>query len=200
MRFIKTTLVLANSLFLFGCADMGQSIHNFKQNRENNLLQQYGAMKPAQQTVFFKFPNEKPWKKVDQSITNEGMSMTFVHNNENMSNWTESLRTITVPYHKMPGITAKKLVQIEMNHAKKFCQRSSSHIVSETSKSIIYTINVSGCPGEENQSQIGKAFNGIDAVYAVRYSAMTGKVADSEFNMVANVIKKSELIKNPDAK
>ncbi len=136
------------------------------------------------------------WNVVNKSSDDKkGIVVTLMPENQNLSRWKEGIRTSTILYSNEPTITAENFVQNEMVRAKKYCNQVDSNIIAQTTQSTTYQLNIARCSGGfPDQIMFGKAFNGIDGVYAVRYSAKMNQVSDSEINTMANVVKDSKLI------
>jgi hypothetical protein len=117
----------------------------------------------------------------------------YVPGNARLNNWNESIRSLIQPYNNT-GITAKKMIQLDIDGARKTCRQVNSNITAQTSQFVSYTLNAAGCSGEKSQLHVvGKAFNGVDAVYAVRYAAVPGNISNSIVKMITS----SVLIQNP---
>lgn len=161
------------------------------------IANKYANAKPARQTVHTVLKNHNDWKMADDTFDKNGFSVSYIPKRENLSNWTESFRLVIIYYESIPGISAKKFRLIEVQNTKKNCKTATSKIIAQTSQYITYTLDVSGCHGEEPQSQIIKAFNGKDAVYAMHYSYLVHKVGKDAIAFNRNAIINSKLVANP---
>jgi hypothetical protein len=182
---------------LFACSPI-DNIHPFDQKQAAILIKNRMVPKPTQQMIALGLPNNQRWVQIDIPSTHTtATSIMLLRENENLSNWTERIQTKIVGHIYKSDMTARKFVASEMDHAHQNCQQIDGKIVSQTSQYVVYQLSVSGCRNTRNQKQIGKAFNGIDATYVVRYSALTGQVGHAQFNRMLHIIKTAELVRNP---
>src|SRR5574337_1076811 len=139
--------------------------------------------------------SDKTWSVVKQS--NKDVMVTLMPNGQTPANWKEGIRTTTFLYGNNADITAEKFVQNEIYRAKKYCSQVNANVLSQTPNDTTYQLNIANCSGGfPNQILIGKAFNGVDGVYAVRYSAKPGMVSQNEMDTMADVVKSSRLVSN----
>lgn len=193
---MKKLLPLAFTFILAGCSEVN-SVTPFDHKQAALILQQNYVSQPAEQMVKLDLPRNNQWKKIDLSFTNKGAPAMLVPKNETEDHWTQSIRTKINAYINTPGITAKQVVQADLNHARENCKEASGAIISETRDSIVYQLNFANCANEKNQTQIGKAFNGKDAVYLVRYAAIDCKVQPTDVANMSRIIKQAQLVHDP---
>ncbi|HEX4044518.1 MAG TPA: hypothetical protein VHZ76_02500 [Gammaproteobacteria bacterium] len=156
-----------------------------------------GYQVSSQQKIALQFPGgSAAWHRIDHINAAQGYKVNFVPVDQNDSNWREAINIFMVTHNSSPGETAKSLTEKEFAHAKQYCQQVDAKILSQTSHSLVYQLNIFGCPSDTNQKQVGKVFNGTDGVYQVRYSAYAGEVSPDRMNQGAKAIKSAQLVKN----
>jgi hypothetical protein len=154
-----------------------------------------GPAQPSRQKIVLTFPANMPaWKQVDQHVTSKGTKQSFIPPAEASEDWKQELEMITISYAQHPGITAQKSYDMQIANAKEHCKQMDSHIINSTPKAITYIENVVGCPSGGDQHLVGKIFNGVDGVYAVRYAALPGQVSSQDIETYTAIIKYAYLI------
>lgn len=175
--------------FLSACSPI-DSVRPFDQQQANVLLHEDHRTQPAKQMITLRLPNGQHWQKTGNPV------MLFPYE-ENASNWHQRIDTKISGYKNTPGITASTFVKNEIDIAAQNCKHIRPEILEETSAALIYRLNAAGCVHDEDSKQIAKVFNGMDAVYLVRYSAIEGKTTPVQFDHMSRSIKTAQLIKNP---
>lgn len=183
----------ASVLFLSACSPIN-SLKPFDRQQASVLLKSNYISLPAKQKIAINLPNSDHWKRIDLSLNGNGTPLMLVPQGQSEEYWTESIRTNIRVYRNEPDITAEKFSQQQIDRTKKDCLLMNSITLRETEKSITYLIDMAGCRHDRNQTQIVKAFNGIDGVYVVRYSSLSQKVSDQEFSQMTRVIKNAQLV------
>lgn len=193
---MKKIFLFALPLTLSACSQVN-SLEPFDNKQAAYVLQQNDTSTPTEQMIKLDLPHNNQWKKIDLSYQNKGAPVILVPTQQNENNWTESIRTKINAYINTPGITAKQVVQADLNQARANCQEATGKILQETNNAIVYQLNFSNCKNEKNQTQIGKAFNGKDAVYVVRYTALSCRVVPADFGAMSQTIKSAQLVPDP---
>lgn len=166
----------------------------FDQKQAAAVLCQNYVTKPARQEIEINLPHKRTWKRIDNSLNSGGTPLMLIPKNESEAYWTESIRTNIAGYVNEPDITADKYVQRLFQRTKADCKDIHAVILSNTEKSTSFLLDMSSCRHHKNQTQIGKAFNGVDAVYMVRYSALYHQVSEKEFADMTRAIKNAKLV------
>lgn len=185
------------AVLLSACSPV-DSLKPFDQQQAAILLQENHTLKPARQVIAIDIPKQKPWQRIDLSLLNKGTPILLIPAGETQSNWTESIRTFITSYQDDPDISAqkifdKKLARLKDDH----CQMLDSTILHNDSSYLLYKITYGNCATLKNQTYIGKAFNGRDAVYLVYYTADNQAVSQQEISELTQSIARASLIQNP---
>ncbi len=154
----------------------------------------------AQQTIIFDAAKSGvQWHIIDSSATSDGTSYEFAPIGQSASNWRQMIRTMLLPYSSNSSITMRKLMQAQIDDANKSCRDVASHVLEQSSTTLAYTLNVDQCSNGERQMQIGKSFKGKEGIHNVMYSAVVGKVTQSEYQRALHLIESARLGSNPIA-
>jgi hypothetical protein len=194
---IKKTIALASCYALLSACSSVDSTKVFNQQQAAILLHQGRTTQPTQQMMKVPLPDKREWKRVDMSLGTIGTPIMLIPANETATNWNQSIRTKILPYISDKDATAHKFVRNEIFNTKSDCKIAEATILSQTDESVFYSIRMSSCNDERNQTRIGKAITGNDAVYSVYYSAITGQVSDKQINRYSQVIKTAQLVHDP---
>jgi hypothetical protein len=197
MQNLSSRLLLGAPLFLItllsACSPV-DSIKPFDNEQAARVLQQNYTAHPTKNRIAVTLPNRSQWKRVDLSFGTIGSPMMLVPANEDLSNWTQSIRTKIVDSYHFPEMTAKQFADIQIGWAKEHCAASSGTIVENTPGYSFYRLTMASCHGEKDQTQVGKAFNGKDGVYLVLYSAEQGRVDAATAAKMEKVIRQAKLV------
>lgn len=192
----KNIILMCLYTLLSACSSV-DSTKVFDQQQAANLLHQSRTTQPTQQMIKIALPDKHNWKRVDMSLGTVGTPIMLIPVNETTTNWNQSIRTKILPFISDKDATAYKFVRNEISNAKSDCKTAEATILSQTDESVFYSIHMNGCDDEKNQTRIGKAITGSDAVYSVYYSAVTGQVNDKQMNRYSQVIKTAQLVHDP---
>lgn len=173
------------------------SLKPFDQEQAVKVIRQNMTSKPAQQRISLNLPHAKNWKRIDLSQANKGAPVMLVPIDETESNWKESIRTKIRPYATNPNMNANKLLQSIVNEYKENCTEASANIISQNDLYLTYRLNIENCVQEKNQIQVGKVFNGTDAVYLVNYTGLQGQIPVNQFKKMSSVIASAQLVPDP---
>lgn len=195
MKKISYALVVPLYFSLMACSPVN-SIHPFDDEEAAILIKSNMVAKPTQQMVVLQFPRGEHWKKLPDPLGTGSMVVLFPQN-ENPAAWNEKIQTKISGFIYKPNLTVKTFAQMEMDQAEKNCFHVNDAIITQTPQSMFYRVDVSDCENNKNQTQFGKIFKGIDAIYLVRYSAIMGKVSKTQMMAMSQTIKNAELVKNP---
>ena len=190
-------LFLALSAFLLTACSQVNSVTPFDNEQAAKVLQQNYTSQPTEQMVKLNLPNKNNWQKIDLSYENKGAPVILIPTNENVNNWSQSVRTKISAYINSPYITAKQVVQNDLNNARNHCQQATGNIIEESKNAIVYRLDFANCYDEKNQMQIGKAFNGKDAVYLVRYTALANQISSADIHAMSHAIQQAQLVADP---
>ncbi len=169
------------------------SIRPFDHQQADILLHEEQIKKPARQMISLALPRGQYWQK-------SGNPIKLFHDQQNEDNWREKIDTTISSYKNNPGITAIQMAKLEIDKAAQNCKQTGSEILQESRQVIVYRLNMTDCYSMEGNKQIAKLFNGIDAVYMVRYSAVEGKISKSQFDKMSQSIKTAQLVKYSNRK
>jgi len=170
------------------------SLQPFDQEQAALILKNDYVIQPAQEKIEITLPQEQDWKKVN--LAESKRNIMLIPNNADVNHWDQSIRTQIIAYFDEPKITAKKMVLSEMKYAHEHCNQVKAMLIKQTKKFIIYKLDIANCPNQANQIQIGKTFNGIDAVYTLYYTALTDKVPITQLKQMSHMIKTAQLVRN----
>jgi hypothetical protein len=173
------------------------SVKPFDQQQAATLLHQGRTTQPTQQRIKLSLPNKQQWQRVDMSLGTVGTPIMLIPKQETPDNWNESIRTKIAAYVNDKETTAYKFAREDISLAKAACQQANGDILSVTDQHVIYRIDMSRCSNERDQIQIGNAFNGKDAVYAVYYSAIPSQVSATRIKQLTHVIETAQLEHDP---
>lgn len=173
------------------------SVAPFDHEQAAILLQEHIVAKPTQQMIRITLPQKENWQKITAAQNTIGSPVMLIPRGESAANWSESIQTGLSAYVYHPDSKAAIFVQNAMDRAKKICQHAEASLLAETHQYVIYQIDMSDCRKEKNQRQIGKVLNGEDAIYMVRYVAVSGKISASEWKQMSSAIKNAALVRNP---
>jgi len=189
--FLRFNSLILLTILLLGCSPIN-SVQPFDQQQAAQILKNDYVTQPAKQKIALDLPGDQKWKSL-QTDANKNNRLLLPENNS-LANWQQSIRTSITGYLDEPKINAKKIVLREIKNAYQQCQRVNASVLKETANYLIYKIDMAGCEHQPNQIQIGKTFNGSDAVYTVYYSAQTNQIATAQLILMSHVIKKSQLV------
>lgn len=187
-----TTLVT----ILSACSPI-DSLKPFDQKQAAKLFEENYTPKPAQQMIKLNLPQKRAWKKIDLSAIKKGSPVMLIPVNENAEKWNESISTKISAYTADPDMSASKFAGAEINRAAQNCKQIGSKFLATNTQSVVYRLDLIGCKYGNDRVEISKAFNGNDAVYAVRYIALNGRVDANEISKMSHVIETAQLIRNP---
>lgn len=188
-------LTLISTLLLSACSTV-DSVQVFDQQQAAILLKQQHQMYPTQQMIKLDLPDKNAWKKVDMSYGTVGTPIMLIPEQQTRETWTQSFRTQIRGRRQTPDITAKHFVREIISAAKANCPAADGEITNEQSNQLEYKLKIQHCDTEPDQIQLGKAFNGEDAIYIVYYTAKTNAVDTQQIVQNAHVINSAKLVKS----
>lgn len=183
-------------LLLPACAKVN-SVHPFDDKQAAILIQQQYVAKPTQQMIAVTLPHPEQWKKIDKSRGTLGTPLLLIPQHESEHQWSESISTKISGYINTPQMTPLSFVRSEIAIAKENCKQVAVTLLSETAGAVTYRLDKTQCKNDKNEKQIGKAFNGRDAVYFLQYSAQNPQMSQAQFNKMSRVIQTARLVNNP---
>lgn len=186
MKKIFLFLMITN---LSACAAV-DSVQVFDKKQAANMLKNKYVKIPAKQMIKLALPREQAWKTVKRNSS----IILLRHPEETTSCWTETIQGQASAYARERSMTAAKFIETAFEDASSHCQKTCGQIITKNPLYITYKLTLSNCNKEKNQTQIGKAFNGIDAVYLVRYAAISGKVSEMQVNKMTRSIMTAKLV------
>lgn len=190
-----TILAMTTFSFLTACSSI-DNLHPFDDEQAQIILRQNLVRKCAKHIISISTFNDRFWKRIDLSINKQGSPIMLIPCDQTPSCWYESIRTKISAYDCDMEMTAKKFVQTQMEEAKKYCSCVDAKMLAQTPQYVMYSLETRNCSDRKDQIEIGKAFNGSDAVYDVYYTAVNGQVSAKEINKMTYVVKSAELLRN----
>src|SRR3990167_318059 len=189
---MKNSLIslLILCLMVSACSPIN-SLQPFDQQQAEMVLKNDYVIRPAAQKIELSLL-QQDWED-DHPDKNKRNLMLFPRG-ESATRWTQSVQTEVVAYLDEPKITAKKMALNKMKYAYDHCRRVNAMIIKQTTTFVTYKVDMMNCDNQPNQIQIGKTFNGIDAVYTVYYSALSNQVSSSQLQEMAQMIKTARLV------
>ena len=194
INYFLITLILFISLA--ACAKIN-SVHPFDQQQAAILLEQYHVAKPSQQMIALPLPHPALWKKIDIAGITNGTRFILIPKNDSSVNWNESIRTQISGYANTPRMTALTLARKDIHLAVERCLRVNSYMLAEKPQYVIYQLDSANCKNDRDETQMVKVFNGRDAVYLIRYTAITTRVSSAQINRMSRIIQSATLVANP---
>jgi hypothetical protein len=192
MKKIVAMFSLLPCIFLFACADI-DSVKPFDQQQAAMLLQQHTNFKPAANYIKISLPNKNNWQRIDLSFDKKGSPVMLVPLQETTTTWTERIDTYITGYNENADVTAKQFSVNAIAKAHRICNNVSAQLLEQSTEYVIYRINSNYCSNHQATIQIAKAFNGSDAVYVVRYTALPS-IGEKQITAMTAVIKNAQLI------
>lgn len=159
--------LLLSSFVLSACSPV-DSVRPFDAEQAENLLREHIQIYPANQHIYLSLPPQEKWQRLQN---NEAHEVLLVPKMPHSPELHESLKAKAISYKMAPHLTAKKLILSETTQEKDICQIGNINMLHESSHSITYERHFTHCTNGKERWQIGKAFNGKDAVYWVSYQA-----------------------------
>lgn len=187
------TLLLACTL-LPACSPIN-SIQPFDQQQAAILLRDSATANPAKQMIALNLPRKQAWKMIDLSRNHLGAPVLLLPQNESETTWSERIQTKMRPYKTDFTVNALAFVLNEIAIAKQHCPKTQSNILTQTQQSVSYQLTLADCANAANQYQVGKALNGQDGVYFVRYASVTTDAL--QHARMQQVIQSAKLVQNP---
>lgn len=191
---LRYFIAALTTVLLSACSAV-DSMKPFDQQQAANLLHENRTAHPTQQMIKLSLPDQSHWKKIDISYGTIGTPVMLVPNHENRDHWTQSFRTKIRAFTDDSDATAIKLAQHEIALSKKQCNSANATILLQTKQSVVYEIKRSHCGNTPDQTLIGKAFNGHDAIYVVYYTQ--DNTVSANFNAYARVVESAKLVRDP---
>lgn len=190
-KIVQFIYLVLNLIFLSACSPIN-SVQPFDEKQAELILKNDYTTKAAQEKIEIALPNAEDWKKIN--VVKNKKNIMFVPVNENSDHWTQSIRTQSIAYLDEPKITAKKMVLNEIKEAYEHCKQVKAMVIKQTPSFVTYKLDLAYCDDSPNQIQIGKAFNGSDAVYTVFYSALVEHIPSTELQQMSQTIKRAQLV------
>jgi len=190
----KSNLLLFLSCLIIACSPV-DSTKVFDQEQTAKLLHQHHAIQPMRSSITLNLPKQT-WRRIDISSGTIGSPIMLIPANDSATHWQQSIRTQLLPFMIMKDASLLAFFNQTLAELQRNCQHVQSTILEQTSRTLIYRFTLNNCYDEENQTQIGKAFVGEDAIYAVYYSA-TPAIPEQQINQFAQVITSAKLTHDP---
>ena len=184
--------VLLMCLLLSACSPIN-SLQPFNQEQAALVLKSDYVTQPAQEKIEIVLPDEDNWKKIN--IVKNKKNLMFIPRNENIDSWKQSIRTQIIAYLDEPKISAKKMVLSEMRFAYNHCKQVKAMLIKQTASFVTYKLDMHHCDEQADQIQVGKIFNGVDAVYMVYYTALSNQTSSIQLQQMSEMIKTTQLVK-----
>ena len=184
--------VLLMCLLLTACSPIN-SLQPFNQEQAALVLKSDYVTQPAQEKIEIALPDEENWKKIN--IVKNKKNLMFIPRDENVDSWKQSIRTQIIAYLDEPKISAKKMVLSEMRFAYNHCKQVKAMLIKQTASFVTYKLDMHHCDDQADQIQVGKIFNGVDAVYMVYYTALSNQTSSIQLQQMSEMIKTTQLVK-----
>lgn len=194
-RIVSSTLI---SISLTACSPI-DSVHPFDNQQAANLIKEWYVKKPAQQRISIALKDKHNWKRIDLSLHTQGSPIMLIPLDQTASHWNESIRTDLRPYSTHPDMTASQYVTARFTVSQSDCKHNQTKLISTTKEYVIYSIVSDTCKSTPNFLEVGKAFNGRDAIYVVYYTALNNQISSAEINERSRLVEKAQLVDNPRA-
>lgn len=188
-------IVSCGALTLSACSPVN-SLKPFDQQQAALVLQQNYNPQPAKERIKLALPKNKPWQRIDLSLGTLGTPIMLVPPGQTDHHWNESFISEIRPYLFHPNITAEKYMRERIESVKNDCSQVNIQTSEYTKQTATFTLQLLGCHYLPDQTQVTKAFTGIDAVYVVRYAALTNTVKPSTMITMTQVIKTATLVRD----
>lgn len=179
---LNRKLILLSLLLLTSCS----TIDTATQNQTIRNQEMYGLTPVQHKEVAINLP--EGWHQENAVATAEGRMITYraPHGNSMMS-------VSFASYKGMPGASLNTVYQQLIDSGKAYCHHVEPKVLTQTSQSMTFQLNATGCPHSEDQHQIGKAIVGPDGIYVIKYSAFDDEMSMTEFNVIGALVKQAVL-------
>lgn len=190
---MKKLFAIIASFALSACSPI-DSLSPFDAEQAKTLVRENLCTRPTQQMIALgNLPNPY-WKRIDLSICKQGSPIMMIPCDQTSSGWSESIRTNIYAYRNDPDMNASRFLQKQIDAGRCHCKHISPIILATSQESVFYSLSLCDCDDNHNQIQIGKIFNGRDAVYQVYYTALRSEVCNDEIARMSRVIGASQLV------
>ncbi|HVE44473.1 MAG TPA: hypothetical protein VNC84_04995 [Gammaproteobacteria bacterium] len=175
------------TLLLTSCSPV-DSVRPFDRQQAALLIKQNTHFVPTREWISIQLPQPSHWQRINQSFGTTNSPIMYIPRGENRDNPTESVQTDLSAYIYYPHITAKILMEKRAAHSKQACQTVTLNILQETATHLTYRLMSEHCMKRDDTVEIGKAFNGADAVYVVYYTANSHSVSTARIRQMTSTI------------
>ena len=179
-------LLGASFLFLSGCSDLNQQLHNYNVTREEALMDMYGLKSKEKHTIQYAKPANTHWVIGDREIG----TIVYIPQGESMTNWTQSMYQI---YNPSLDHSLEYYMQANQSFVQRSCSTSSLKVLSKSNRELTYQLSGSGCKDGDRVS-ITKVFQADDGVYWLQYFAIPGKVPESSIREGIKAVSRAQLV------
>ena len=157
----------------------------------------FSFAQPAQQTVAISLP--APMWNLTSDHTNGVESIkTFTPPLNSPYSQHTDIVTKILPYANLPGIDSHKYPAMLLKGLQGLCATAKLNVVKQESHSTYFVTVGTSCSGPyTNFLSFIKVFDGVDAIYMVRYDVFDANVSDKEMKIFAKMVNRSSLISNP---
>jgi hypothetical protein len=169
---------------LLGCSPIN-SLQVFDDCQAYILVTNSSTLKPAREMVILRLPSREQWRKIIKPANLPDVQTLLVRGNENNIFWHESIQTKAKSHYNYP-MTLNAFVKDEISLAALTC-RGQGKILAQTSSYIVYKLEC------DRRIEIGKAWNGIDAFYLLKYVIYQKVISQVDIEKISRVIEGAEL-------
>ncbi|EKD71411.1 MAG: hypothetical protein ACD_46C00187G0004 [uncultured bacterium] len=181
------------SLILASCSPVN-SLEVFDRKQINAMINEHHEIKPAKQRIRLDLPNANEWQRIDMSVDKKGSPIVLIPTSQTVNNAKEKISTWISAYLSQPDLTTESFLQNDVKELKNRCDIVNVAILSSNKNDLLYRIETHRCNDAKNKIQIGKVFNGIDAIYVVHYTALMNEVSATRINAMQKVIAAAQLV------
>lgn len=181
------TIASAVTMLLTSCSPVN-SVAPFDRQQAALLIKQNTHFVPTREWINIQLPQPSHWQRINKSFGTADSPIMYIPHDGDMNNPIESVQTDLRSYIYYPHMTAKIMVEKHAARNKQQCQTIRLQTLQETARSLTYRLIRGQCRGQDNTIEIGKAFNGADAVYVVYYIANSDNVPATRIKQMTNTI------------
>lgn len=140
-------------------------------------------------------PNDNWSLASKQSLKNQSVT-EYVPNGESVNNWQ---RIITVNYNSYqalnPALPLSQIVNVTIKSLKDICPNLKSQILTQTSDSITYQWQITGCGTgiRADQLEVARLVRGKTGFFTIHYAIKSTDVPEPTRQEMLNVVTKSEV-------
>lgn len=190
----NSAIILMLCNFFTACSPIN-SVQPFDASQAEALLDQGSLPRPAKQMVALNLPRQQAWQKTNEFNDRLSSPVMLIPVNQSVVSWQESVKTRSRFYGT--NFTTKNVLQNQIADTKTHCQVVQEKILTHTAQAMTYRLTNQQCDNQNAMIQVGKIFNGADAMYLIYYSANPDQVTPKQIALMTQVIANARLVENP---